>query len=112
MNSGVLQDGIKSVLDDIDLASVAGKVSLNRPEVFPWDRSSKYLICLVCWVISKWSLGKKWCDFNRTKATWFGEYGPGRYFGRILVCPKVSTQTYCTQLRNWLDWFGTSPTDY
>ena len=28
MNSGVLQDGIKSVLDDIDLASVAGKVSL------------------------------------------------------------------------------------
>ena len=34
MNSGVLQDGIKSVLDDIDLASVAGKVSLNRPEVF------------------------------------------------------------------------------
>ena len=34
VNSGVLQDGIKSVLDDIDLASVAGKVSMNRPEFF------------------------------------------------------------------------------
>lgn len=43
MNSGVLQDGIKSVLDDIDLASVAGKVSLNRPEVFLWDRWSNFL---------------------------------------------------------------------
>ena len=29
VNSGVLQDGIKSVLDDIDLASVAGKVGLR-----------------------------------------------------------------------------------
>ena len=34
MNSGVLQDGIKSVLDDIDLASVAGKVSLNHHKGF------------------------------------------------------------------------------
>ena len=26
MNSGVLQEGMKSVLDDIDIAGVAGKV--------------------------------------------------------------------------------------
>ena len=34
MNSGVLQDGIKSVLDDIDLASVAGKVGLITIKYF------------------------------------------------------------------------------
>ena len=46
MNSGVLQDGIKSVLDDIDLASVAGKVSMNRPDFFFFEIDGVSILCV------------------------------------------------------------------